>query len=206
MKRYIDEALVSAKLKEICDDYATLYGKKYGGRAEMFARLTEDIPTADVIEVRHAEWIEDGYEDSPCVCSYCGAEAHYTSTFSETFDYDYDENLQSTGYEETREYIQSPYCPHCGAKMDEKGKNELLENFEQLVKTNDILIRDGKHYEVVIADDNIFVICLMEYDNLEGSIVTHYDAPEIYANQSSINTLEELRFTLLGARMDGDEE
>ena len=50
MARYIDEALVNAKLKEICDDYATSYGKKYGGRAEMFARLTEDIPTADVSE------------------------------------------------------------------------------------------------------------------------------------------------------------
>lgn len=90
--------------------------------------------------------------------------------------------------------------------MENKLTNELFENFEQLVKTNDVLIRDGIRYEVVIADDNIFVICPMEYDEAEGSIVTHYDAPEIYANQSSINTLEELRFTLLGARMDGDED
>ena len=200
MARYIDaDALIDYLKDNVREcgnpDLATepvTYGCTIGLKCVL--RYARTLPTADVVEVRHAEWIEDGYEDSPCVCSYCGAEAHYTSTFSETFDYDYDENLQSTGYEETREYIQSPYCPHCGAKMDEKGKNELLENFEQLVKTNDILIRDGKHYEVVIADDNIFVICLMEYDNLEGSWIIHYDAPEIYANQSSINTLEELSF------------
>ena len=48
MKKYIDETLANAKLKEICDDTATSYGVEYGGRAEKFARLTEDIPAADV--------------------------------------------------------------------------------------------------------------------------------------------------------------
>lgn len=103
-------------------------------------------------------------------------------------------------------YAQRPefkFCPSCGAKMD---KNELLENPEQLVKTHDILVRDGKKYEVVTADNNIFVVCLVEYVEFEGSWIARYDAPEIYANQSSINTLEELRFTLLGARMDGDDD
>jgi hypothetical protein len=74
-------------------------------------------------------------------------------------------------------------------------KNELLENPEQLVKTHDILVRDGKKYEVVTADNNIFVVCLVEYVEFEGSWIARYDAPEIYANQSSINTLEGLRFT-----------
>ena len=83
--------------------------------------LLEDTPTADVVEVRHGKWIEDGYYDIPCVCSVCGAEAQYTSRFEETFDYDWEENLQSTGYEEIKEYIRTPYCSHCGAKMDGKG-------------------------------------------------------------------------------------
>ena len=78
----------------------------------------DKIPAADVVEVRHGEWIEDGYNDIPCVCSCCGAEAQYTSTFEETFDYDWEENLCSTGYEEIREYIRTPFCPNCGAKMD----------------------------------------------------------------------------------------
>lgn len=65
---------------------------------------------------------------------------------------------------------------------------------DTIVETGDILIRDGKSYEVVIADDNIFVVCLMDYDEAEGSKVTHYAQPEIYANQRSINTLEDLNF------------
>lgn len=80
----------------------------------------DKIPTADVVEVRHGEWVEDGYDDIHCVCSCCGAEAQYTSTFEETFDYDWEENLCSTGYEEIREYIRTPFCPNCGAKMDGK--------------------------------------------------------------------------------------
>lgn len=89
--------------------------------------------------------------------------------------------------------------------MKNKLTNELLENFEQLVKTNDILVRGKQEYEVVIADDNIFVICPIVYSKTEQSKIVKYDKAEIYANQSSINTLEELKFTLLGARTDGDE-
>jgi predicted RNA-binding Zn-ribbon protein involved in translation (DUF1610 family) len=70
-----------------------------------------------------AEWIEDGYRDIPCVCSHCGEEANHTSTFKETFDYDWEENLQSTGYEEVREYIKTAYCPHCGAKTIRRHNN-----------------------------------------------------------------------------------
>lgn len=77
-----------------------------------------NAPAADVQEVRHGEWIESGYYDIPCVCSCCGAEAQYTSTFKETFDYDWEENLYPTGYEEIREYIKTPFCFNCGAKMD----------------------------------------------------------------------------------------
>ena len=71
---------------------------------------------------------------------------------------------------------------------------ELLGMSEQLVRTNDMLIRDSKKYDVVIADDNIFVICPIVYDKKEKSEIVKYDKAEIYANQSSINTLEELRF------------
>ena len=82
--------------------------------------VIKSVPAADVVEVKHGEWVEDGYDDIHCICSCCGAEAQYTSTFEETFDYDWEENLCSTGYEETREYIRTPFCPNCGAKMDGK--------------------------------------------------------------------------------------
>lgn len=71
---------------------------------------------------------------------------------------------------------------------------ELLGMSEQLVRTNDMLIRDNQKYEVVIADDNIFVVCPIIYEKKEKIDVVKYDKAEIYANQSSINTLEELRF------------
>ena len=71
---------------------------------------------------------------------------------------------------------------------------ELLGMSEQLVRTNDILVRDKQKYEVVIADDNIFVVCPVVYDEKEKNDIVKYDKAEIYANQSSINTLEELRF------------
>lgn len=74
---------------------------------------------------------------------------------------------------------------------------ELLGIAEKLVRTNDILIRDNKKYEVVIADDNIFVICPVVYNKKEKSQIVKYDKAEIYANQSSINTLEELKFERL---------
>lgn len=60
----------------------------------------------DFAEVKYGEWIEDGYYDIPCVCSYCGSEAHYKTVCRET--------------EVEKEYIKTPYCPYCGANM--KGK------------------------------------------------------------------------------------
>ena len=79
-----------------------------------------NIHTIEAEPVKRAEWIEDGYRGLPCVCSYCGEEAHHTSTFKETFGYDWEENLKPTGFEEIREYIKTDYCPNCGADMREK--------------------------------------------------------------------------------------
>lgn len=64
----------------------------------------------------------------------------------------------------------------------------------KLVATNDVLKRDNQEYEVVIADDNIFVVCPIMYEAEEESNVVKYDKAEIYANQLSLNTLEELGF------------
>ena len=71
---------------------------------------------------------------------------------------------------------------------------ELSGMSEQLVRTSDVLIRDSKKYEVVIADDNIFVVCPVVYDEKEKSDIVKYDKAEIYANQDCINTLKDLRF------------
>lgn len=52
---------------------------------DMFSELIQNIPALDVAPVVHARWIEDGYRGIPCVCSHCGEEAHYKSTFVEQY-------------------------------------------------------------------------------------------------------------------------
>ena len=56
------------------------------------------IPTADVVEVRHGEWIYDHWCEFKC--SECG---HFSKT-------------EPRGKEN--------YCPNCGAKMDGNGDGE----------------------------------------------------------------------------------
>ena len=116
-KRLIDANALIEEMKECAITRQDLYCNGY---AQTFI---ENATTVDAVEVVHASWIEDGYDDIPCVCSHCGNEAHYVSTFQEHFDYDWEENLVSTGYEEIKEYIRSDYCPNCGAKMDGGNKD-----------------------------------------------------------------------------------
>lgn len=56
-------------------------------------QMIEDAPTADVQEVRHGKWLEDDY--GYCHCSNCR-------------------------YEHDSPECITPYCPECGAKMDEE--------------------------------------------------------------------------------------
>ena len=56
------------------------------------------IPAADVVEVRHAHWIED---DREATCSGCKSRTFNWAAWS--FD----------------------YCPFCGSKMDGKGEESV---------------------------------------------------------------------------------
>lgn len=62
----------------------------------------------------------------------------------------------------------------------------------KLVKTGDKITRNGEKYDVIIADDNIFVLCKFTDEN-----TVNYDFPEVYANQSEINTLEDLKMSIV---------
>ena len=127
MAEYIEREALLAELEDEIDFVSPFYNAEQNRYFTMGLRCAyrdaQRFPVADVVEVRHGEWVEDGYDDIPCVCSYCGAEALYDSTFELQFDYDWEENLVPCGYEEHRTYIRTKYCPHCGTKMDRGNNN-----------------------------------------------------------------------------------
>lgn len=59
--------------------------------------ISDDVPAADVEEVKHGQWVFDARTIVPR-CSVCGEDA-----IAETV---------------------SPYCPNCGAKLNEEDEND----------------------------------------------------------------------------------
>lgn len=55
--------------------------------------IIDEIPTADVVEVRHGRWVKRQFADEPTVFGFRCSECHLT------FD------------------VNSNYCPNCGADM-----------------------------------------------------------------------------------------
>jgi hypothetical protein len=72
---------------------------RHGADLALFA--IDDIPTADVVEVRHGEWTKSNPYNRFMNCSVCGFGQDHT-TFK--------------------------YCPNCGAKMDGEGREECSSN------------------------------------------------------------------------------
>jgi len=72
---------------------------------EISKRLINELPAADVQEVRHGEWYVIEYEYLNC--SVCG-ESMYTG-------------CNSTKEAELLKHHWKNYCPNCGARMDGKG-------------------------------------------------------------------------------------
>jgi hypothetical protein len=63
----------------------------------------QEAPTADVVEVKHGEWIDDKHNQARKICSIC---------------------FNSRPRENDHEFRSATnYCPNCGAKMD-GGKEE----------------------------------------------------------------------------------
>lgn len=120
MARYID----ADKLIEAIRKYADVKHSN-GEQIEYVNGILKSIsvineqPTADVVEVKHGEWIGE-YEET---CSECGR------SISEILD---DGSYYSTEFN-IKEFIA---CPYCGAKMDggkdinvpTKLKNDFIEH------------------------------------------------------------------------------
>ncbi len=77
----------------------------------------ENRLAADVAPVRHGRW------DDEHKCTVCHNEAFFKiSDIRPDYDYDWEENLVETGgYIWDTEWIETAYCPNCGAKMDLEG-------------------------------------------------------------------------------------
>ena len=77
-------------------------------------RNIKQIPTADVVEVRHGEW-KDRYENKFAnhyyECSLCGNPA-------------LDRTVNNELGNPRQEQALSPFCPNCGAKMDGERREE----------------------------------------------------------------------------------
>lgn len=99
MKKYIDVDL----LKEILNGFLNTtpsdtldYDCGYDDCVTAVQDTISDMPAADVEEVKHGEWIDklvecNGVAEIKSVCSLCG---------------------------NPNKRYKPPYCPHCGAKMD----------------------------------------------------------------------------------------
>lgn len=72
----------------------------------------------------------------------------------------------------------------------------------RLVYTGDIVKRGGARYDVVIADENIFVVCRRTKYNGRETGVTSYRMPEIYSNDPRMGSLAAYQFELDGTWLD----
>lgn len=100
MSRYIDADKIDYTMASV------YWGKDNKGRDEYrrtfvaFRSDIDELPAADVVEVRHSHWVVCGTFDDFLKCSSCG----------------YDRPWQTA--------IEHKYCPNCGAKMDgERSEN-----------------------------------------------------------------------------------
>ena len=109
MAKYIEldaaVALLEEKIRDICPLGRCSRNAVYGADRDLYDTIQSDIealnnlPAADVVEVRHGRWVTDGLGDGERVCSVCKRYALYTHRYS------YGQYLTA-------------YCPNCGARMD----------------------------------------------------------------------------------------
>jgi hypothetical protein len=64
----------------------------------MALEVLDDVPAADVAPVVHGEWIVNPKREYDYICSVCGGDAP-------------EDRWRNNA-------ILTPFCPHCGAKMD----------------------------------------------------------------------------------------
>lgn len=104
MNRYINADFVIEKINQVLKQKDNEKHSIAYFAFEKFKEMLEIAPTADVVEVRHGEWVKVMNHRE---CSICGYNAPYKKI--------------KAGY-----HLQdlTKHCPNCGAKMDGERKEE----------------------------------------------------------------------------------
>ena len=102
MARYIDAEIAEELIiKKLRDPEYQHEGEGWRCGLVMAEDAIEDVPTADVAEVKHGRWVKK-YRGN-YLCSVCGAWYRTTDDYGNIIDGE----------------MKSNYCESCGAKMDE---------------------------------------------------------------------------------------
>lgn len=96
--KYIRKQDAFDKIWTKADDFEQNYDILYAQGARAMAIVVEQIPPADVVQVRHGKWIKEWWHgERTRTCSICNI-------------------TQSVNVYEDE--VKFKYCPYCGAKMD----------------------------------------------------------------------------------------
>lgn len=115
MARYIDAEQAKTELKHWCMETAiNNVGSVIGYPEDIYADVArnridiwiDNVPTADVREVRHGKWLLTGAYPHWLYCDKCYKRIVPNAEWVETYN------------------IPTNYCPYCGARMDGKGQND----------------------------------------------------------------------------------
>lgn len=87
-KKFIDAEITENAIQQLCNKYNIAFNNGHGGFGDKLKETLDNIPAADVQEVRRGKWEID--DITAYFCTKCGYWQPYTT----------------------------PYCPNCGARMD----------------------------------------------------------------------------------------
>lgn len=109
MSKYIDadELLKRLNACKYPAEKTTMRQVTYNAAISDACRSVDAMPAADVVEVRHGEWVFKFY---------CGNMSGY----------DYGMNCSVCGKPTHRQFAEKmpPYCPNCGSRMDLESADE----------------------------------------------------------------------------------
>lgn len=118
MSRYIDRDVFLKKIEHFSLSHGTTLGK-HSGVADEIIDILMSQTTADVVEVRHGEWINSGFCNSLKNCMLIKCSECDFGHFIKPYLMDYDGVLTFGEFK-----LNTHYCQNCGAKMDGERKKE----------------------------------------------------------------------------------